>query len=71
MIMVMTSNPEATGSKPVGGILYTGGEGGTFSPFFLLTLHLHLTNAYGSIVGGVTGCGGAGGSAAVLAGKSD
>ncbi len=30
----------------------------------------HFTNAYGSIVGGVTGCGGAGGSAAALAGKS-
>jgi hypothetical protein len=30
----------------------------------------HFTNAYGSIVGGVSGCGGAGGSAAALAGKS-
>lgn len=30
----------------------------------------HFTNAYGSIVGGGTGCGGAGGSAAALAGKS-
>jgi hypothetical protein len=30
----------------------------------------HFTNAYGSIVGGITGCGGAGGSAAALAGDS-
>ena len=29
----------------------------------------HFTNAYGSIVGGITGCGGAGGSAAALAGN--
>jgi hypothetical protein len=29
----------------------------------------HFTNAYGSMVGGITGCGGAGGSAAALAGK--
>ena len=29
----------------------------------------HFTNAFGSVVGGVTGCGGAGGSAAALAGK--
>ena len=29
----------------------------------------HFTNAYGSMVGGVTGCGGAGGSAAALAGN--
>jgi hypothetical protein len=30
----------------------------------------HFTNAYGSMVGGITGCGGAGGSAAALAGDS-
>jgi len=29
----------------------------------------HFTNAYGSMVGGITGCGGAGGSAAALAGN--
>jgi hypothetical protein len=29
----------------------------------------HFTNSYGSIVGGTTGCGGAGGSAAALAGN--
>ena len=31
----------------------------------------HFTNAYGSIVGGVSGCGGAGGSAAALAGNGN